>query len=203
MLVIGITGGTGSGKTTALDAVRKLGGAVIDCDEVYHRLLKSSAEMLDGISRRFPGTVKDGALDRKKLGQIVFGDEQALEELNGMTHRYVAIEVKRLLDQARDEGRSLAAIDAIALIESGISGFCDVTAAVTAPAEDRVKRLMRRENISEEYARRRIAAQKSDGWYAENCDIVLDNGGRQDEFESRCIEIFAQLLKGERGNGDL
>lgn len=197
MLVIGITGGTGAGKTTALEAVKKLGGTVIDCDEVYHGLLKNSKEMLARIEARFPGTVENGVLDRKKLGSLVFGDADALLELNGITHGYVCAEVRRLLDGARAEGRALAAVDAIALVESGLAKLCDVTAAVVAPTETRVKRLMSRENISERYARSRIAAQKSDEWFKANCGMVLANDGSREEFEKKCVEIFKGLLKRE------
>nr|MCR4770813.1 dephospho-CoA kinase [Oscillospiraceae bacterium] len=197
MLVIGITGGTGAGKTTALEAVKKLGGTVIDCDEVYHGLLKNSKEMLARIEARFPGTVENGVLDRKKLGSLVFGDADALLELNGITHGYVRAEVRRLLDGARAEGRALAAVDAIALVESGLAKLCDVTAAVVAPTETRVKRLMSRENISERYARSRIAAQKSDEWFRANCGMVLANDGSREEFEKKCVEIFEGLLKRE------
>ena len=81
-MIIGITGGTGCGKTTALQAIEQLGGMVIDCDQVYHDLLRTDTTMLRAIENRFPGTVKDGVLDRKALATIVFTDEQALHDLN-------------------------------------------------------------------------------------------------------------------------
>ena len=109
MFVIGITGGTGTGKTTALEVVRELGGAVIDCDEVYHRLLETDKEMLAAIEAAFPGTVEGGVLQRKKLGQIVFGDPEKLQRLNGITHGFVKKAVDKRLAEARREGKTLAA----------------------------------------------------------------------------------------------
>ncbi len=196
MYIIGITGGTGGGKTTALDAVRALGGAVLDCDEIYHRLLAEDREMLEEIGSAFPGTVSDGGLDRKKLGSLVFGDPEKLEELNRITHRHVCGECRRLLDQAEAEGCSLAAIDAIALVESGLGELCSVTAAVTAPMEDRVRRLMAREGITEEYARLRISAQKPDDWFRAHCDLTLENTGSREKFLEACKQRF-QALRNE------
>jgi dephospho-CoA kinase len=197
MFIIGITGGTGSGKTTALAAIKALGGCVIDCDAVYHELLNTNQDMLSEIEARFNGTVTDGVLDRKKLGQIVFSDAAALNDLNEITHKYVTKEVDKILDAERAAGRRLAAIDAIALIESGRGKLCDLTAAVIAPFEDRVKRLMARDGVSEEYARLRISAQKSDNWYREHCDIILESSDSitQEEFLKHCMERFSAFIK--------
>ena len=97
-MIIGITGGTGCGKTTALQLIADLGGLVIDCDRVYHDLLKTDRAMLSELERRFPGTVENGQLNRKKLASIVFADEKALLDLNGITHKAVKKEVLRLLE---------------------------------------------------------------------------------------------------------
>lgn len=187
--VIGITGGTGCGKTTALNAVRNLGGTVIDCDEVYHRLLLTDHAMLTRISRQFPGTVKDGVLDRKKLGSIVFADASALLELNRITHSAVREEVLRLLPSVP----TLVAIDAIGLFEGGLAALCDTTVAITAPEKDRIARLMEREGISEEYAASRIAAQKSNAYFAGMCRHTLENNGSLDAFATKCLAFFMDL----------
>ena len=91
--VIGITGPSGAGKTTALSLLREKGAFVLDCDAVYHELLERDATLLGAIEQAFPGTVKDGALDRKTLGTVVFSDPDALETLNGITHRFVSVAV--------------------------------------------------------------------------------------------------------------
>ena len=96
-MIIGITGGTGCGKTTALQAIRELGGIIIDCDAVYHVLLQTDRKMLAAIEARFPGTVIDGVLDRKKLGPIVFSDDQALKDLNAITHKAVKEKVIHII----------------------------------------------------------------------------------------------------------
>ena len=188
-MIIGITGGTGCGKTTLLNLVRQQGGLVLDCDAIYHELLRSDAQLLCAIATRFPGTVENGVLQRKRLGAIVFSDETALQDLNAITHSAIKAEVIRRLESKPE----LAAIDAIALMESGLAELCDVTVAVTAPTEDRVRRLMVRDGISEEYARNRIAAQHEEVWFREKCDYILENSGNFDAFATKCLAFFRQL----------
>ncbi len=187
--IIGITGGTGCGKTTALDVIRQLGGYVIDCDEVYHWMLTYDKELVQTIEARFPGTVEAGQLQRKKLGRIVFSDPQALEDLNAITHKAVKEWVLRRMAPVP----SLVAIDAIGLFESGLAEYCDVTVAITAPEEDRIARIMAREGISREYAQSRIAAQKDDGYFSELCQYTLVNDSSADAFQAKCLAFFGQL----------
>ena len=187
--IIGITGGSGCGKTTLLNVIRDRGGLVLDCDAIYHGLLKTDFRMLSAIDARFPGVMEDGVLNRKKLGAIVFADEKALLDLNTITHAAVKKEVLRRLENQP----KLAAIDAIGLFEGNLAELCDVTVAVTAPTEDRVKRLMNRDSISEAYARSRIAAQHDDCWFREKFTCVLENNSNLDAFATKCL-AFLELI---------
>ena len=188
-MIIGITGGTGCGKTTLLNHIRDAGGMILDCDAIYHELLLSDREMLSAIDKRFPGTVENGILNRKKLGSIVFADEAALADLNRITHSAVKQEVLRRLEMKP----ALTAIDAIGLFEGDLAVLCDVTVAVTAPVELRVQRLMKRDGISEEYARSRIAAQHDDAWFRQHCDYVLENSDTIDAFATKCLAFFRHI----------
>ena len=185
-MIIGITGGTGCGKTTALEVIRSLGGTVIDCDAVYHGLLKNDKALLEEIGSRFPNTVTNGVLDRKALGSTVFADPEALLALNAMTHPAVKAAVLKMLTPCS----ALAAIDAIALFEGGLSDLCNVTVAVTAPTEDRIMRLMAREGISRAYAEKRIAAQKPNAYFSSLCDYTLENTGTEADFRAKCLAFF-------------
>jgi len=186
-MIIGITGGTGCGKTTALDAVRQLGGLVLDCDAIYHRLLETDKNLLDSIEARFPGVVENGCLQRKKLGNLVFADPNALSDLNEITHSAVRTEVVRHLQNAPE----LVAIDAIALFEAGLDKLCDITVAVTAPEEVRISRLMARDSISREYAQSRINAQPPQSVFSVKCDYTLYNGGTGEDFRRKCLAFFS------------
>ena len=185
-MILGITGGTGCGKTTLLKVIEEKGGVILDCDAIYHQLLATDKSLLSAIECRFPGTVEDGILHRKKLGSIVFSDKNALEDLNKITHSAILAAVLARLE----EKPRLAAIDAIGLFEAGLAELCDVTVAVTAPVEIRVQRLMKRDNISEAYARSRIAAQHDESWFREHCDWTLENNGTEIQFREKCLAFL-------------
>ena len=155
----------------------------------YHELLQTDRAMLDAIEARFPGTVDQGILQRKKLGAIVFAEPAALQDLNRITHAAVKQEVLRRLAAEP----ALAAIDAIGLFEGDLAELCHITVAVTAPTELRIQRLTARDGISEEYARSRIAAQHDAAWFAERCSYVLENNGTIDAFATKCLAFFRQI----------
>lgn len=189
-MILGITGGSGCGKTTLLEIFRQLGGTVLDCDEIYHELLQSDKEMLAQIRQRFPGTVSGNELDRKKLGNLVFADQAALLELNRITHSAVRREVLRRIGSAETPH---IAIDAIGLFEGELAPLCDVTVAVTAPEEDRIARLTLRDNISTEYAKKRISAQRSCDEFSALCHHTLYNNSTQEDFRRKCLAFFEGL----------
>ena len=188
-MILGITGGTGCGKTTLLTAFEEIGGLVLDCDAIYHQLLATDPKLLQTIEDRFPGTVENGTLQRKKLGAIVFSDEAALMDLNRITHSAVKTEVLRRIAGHRGH----TAIDAIALFEGGLADLCDTTVAIIAPIEDRVQRLMARDSIPEDYARSRIAAQHEEEWFRIRCDHFLENTGTLEAFEAKCLAFLHHL----------
>ena len=194
MKIIGITGGTGCGKTTALNELERRGALLIDCDAVYHRMLETDRPMLDEIEKYFPGAVIDGKLDRKALGAVVFTDEEALCDLNIITHRHMNLEIRRILREHAMNGGTLAAIDAIELFSSGLAKRCTATIGVIADREVRIDRIMRRDGISREYAMMRVNAQRPNEYFIQKCSHVLENNGSQEEFIEKCRKTFEEVL---------
>ena len=157
-------------------------------------MLETCAPLRDEIGVSFPGAFDAaGQLDRRKLGQEVFSHKDRLEQLNGIVARHLVPEVRRRL--AASESK-IFAIDAINLLEGGLDQLCDRTIAVTAPLELRVRRIMAREGISEDYARKRMEAQQGDGFFRTHCDYLLEN--RADDtpeaFQARAKQLFEQIL---------
>ena len=189
-MIIGITGGTGSGKTTFLKVVEEMGGLALDCDAIYHELLTRDQELLDAIETRFPGVVKDGVLDRKALGNLVFSDEAALKDLNAITHSAVKKEVLLRLENAPN----LVAIDAIGLFESGLDQICDTTVAVIAPIKMQIERVCQRDGVSFEYAKKRIFAQKQPKTYASLCQHQLHNDKTEEIFREKCLAFLRKQI---------
>ena len=195
MFIIGITGGTGAGKTSASRALKSLGAFVMDCDEIYHELLADNTMLRTELDARYGGVLAGGMIDRKRLGEIVWGDPSALLDLNTITHRYVNEEIEQRLAIWDAQGGTVAAIDAIALLESAIREKCDIVVGVTAPADIRLSRIMKRDGLSLEQAEMRMSAQKSAEFYKENCDYLLEGiCDTSEEFEARCKDFFEDLL---------
>ena len=193
-VVLGLTGGTGAGKSSALRAIESLGGTVIDCDQVYHRMLAEDEELRRDIHNAFPSAFsRDGVLNRQKLGQEVFSDKERLAQLNEVVYRHVIPELQRQLEEGTGV---LFAIDAINLLEAGLDQLCDRTVAITSPLELRVRRIMARDSITEQYARLRISAQKPDEYYRGKCDCELNNGAETVEaFEAEARDFFERLVE--------
>ena len=194
-LVIGLTGPTGAGKTSALRALQMLGGLVLDCDAIYHQMLRQDAALRRAITDAFGEVFDENGLDRQKLGTRVFGDPARLQQLNGIIFEYLPRELRRRIDASPAE---IVGIDAINLIESGLDRICRRTVAITAPKDTRIRRIMARDGIPEEYARLRVEAQKTDDFYREHCtDVLVNTAASPEEFRDTAFAYFACMIKEE------
>lgn len=192
--VVGLTGPSGVGKTTALRELKALGALTIDCDALYHELLNSDAALIHALDEAFPGTVRDGKADRKALGSIVFSDPEKLALLNKITHSAVKDEVEKRLRDFAMRGGMLAAIDAVELISSGIAERCIAVIGVLADRERRLERIRMRDGITREAAEARINAQRPDSYYEANCTHILLNNADEDSFAADCRRLLKEIL---------
>ncbi len=192
--VVGITGGSGCGKTTALQVLKERGAEIIDCDALYHEMLRTDEEMLRDLESAFPSSVINGHLDRKVLASIVFHDPEALLRLNEITHSHIRREVWKILERCVMDGKELAAVDAVALIESGLASECDTVIGILSHRENRLNRIMKRDNISRQAAQERVDAQQPDGFFEKHCDKIIYNNTTEQQFESDCNAYFSEVL---------
>ncbi len=200
MKIIGLCGGSGSGKGTVAAMLAEYGALHIDTDAVYHGLTSGSSACLDELVSEFGEGIlaEDGSLDRRALSKIVFADGggEALGRLNSISHRHVLAEVRRII--AASEGKYTdVLVDAPLLYESGFDAECDFVVAVIAPKEERIRRIMARDGVSEEAAARRIAAQTDDATLASRADFVINNGG-----DLASLEAAAKCLADRIGIGE-
>lgn len=194
MTVIGITGPTGAGKTTALEVLAEMGFEIVDCDALYYQLLQTDEKLRQALGDAFGEVfLPDGGLDRRAVAKRVFGDAAELAKLNGIVFPAVSAAVEHKIKNCSQKG---LAIDAINLVESGMGRLCCVTVAVTAAPSVRLKRIMARDSLAEEQAEARIAAQKPSDWYRENCSFLLENQEEDREaFRELMRAFFRNLLE--------
>jgi dephospho-CoA kinase len=183
MLVIGLTGSIGMGKTLAARHLKALGLPVHDSDATVHRLIGPLGDAVARVAAAFPGVQQDGAIDRRKLGQRVFGDPEALARLEAILHPLVRREALAFLARQRARRRPAAVLDIPLLFETGAEELCDHVILVSAPARVQRDRVMKRPGMTEKKFHAILAQQMSDGEKRRRADsLVLTGLGKRDSL---------------------
>lgn len=196
MKILGLTGGSGTGKSAACTAFARLGCGVIDADATYRTLCDTCEPMLKEIQNVFGDVFStEGKLDRKKLGAIVFADAQKLQQLNAITHPYIRQAARDAFAAYSKRGCLLCIYDAPVLFEGQMETLCDKTCAVLAARNTRIARIVARDAITEEYAALRIDAQKDDAFYRERCDYVVQNDADLDTLYTQVRKIYEDMVR--------
>ncbi|NLN66201.1 MAG: dephospho-CoA kinase [Clostridiaceae bacterium] len=187
MKVIGITGGIGSGKSTAARILKEYGAKVIFADEVAKSITEPNMPAYKRIIEHFGGDILDlqGRIDRRKLGDIVFNDEKELLYLNEITHGIVAEEIGKTLEEYRKAGFELVVVEAIVPIEHGFLDLVDTVWVVVASEDIRIKRIMRRNRFSYDEAIQRIRTQMSEDKYKSIANKIIYNNGTVEDLKTK------------------
>ncbi len=198
MIVLGLTGSIGMGKTTAAAAFGRLGVPVFDADRAVRRLLESGGAAVDLIATAFPGMVKKDAVDRPKLARLVFDDEAARRKLESIVHPLVRAEERRFLARARVERWKIAVLDIPLLFESGADGLCDASVVVTAPPFVQEQRVLARPGMTKVLFARIVATQMPDSEKRKRADFSVPTGLGQ-RTTLKALRRIVRLMRDRRG----
>lgn len=192
MKILGITGGSGTGKTTVSKLFAEKGFYIIDADIVAREIVEPGKPALSEIEAFFGKSVikEDKTLDRKALAGIVFTDSEKLKRLNEITHKYITESIEEKLEKYSGEW---AVIDAAVLLESGLGEKCDKILSVVADFDVRKKRIIARDSLSEKQATDRLNSQKGKEFYIENSDFVIENNADEYALKKAVDEIIKRL----------
>lgn len=189
-LILGVTGGSGSGKTQLSKLLSAMGARVIDADRVAHEILEREDVKREILTEFGDVTAPDGSIDRRALGGIVFSDPEKLALLNLITHRHVIARIEDIIHLSKED---IVVIDAVELNSTRLRDLCAHTIAIIAPRELRIKRIVERDGISREDAQKRLDAQKKDSEFTLGADFVIINNGTVEDMNLRMLEIFEAI----------
>lgn len=196
MLIVGLTGSIGMGKSTVAAYFRGLGIAVCDADAEVHRLYDGAAAPL--IEAAFPGTTHAGKVDRQKLAEVLLANPDDFKRLEAIVHPLVVAAERSFLRNEAARGAKMAVLEIPLLLETGGEGRVDVAVVCSAPAEKQHERVMQRPNMTVEKLERVVARQMPDAEKRARADFVVDTGGTLADTE-RQVGRLVESLKGRTG----
>ncbi len=196
MIVFGLTGGSGAGKSAAAEIFRELGVYVIDADKVARKVVEKGKPCLEELRREFGNGIitPDGMLNRRSLGDIVFTDENKLKSLNKITHKYIKEEI---LSELALSDCEMAAIDGAVLIGSDIAELCSFMVSVAADTDIRLMRITERDNLTRERAQNRLNSQLDNDFYIKNSKYIVYNNGSTAELALKIKDIYEEIKENE------
>ena len=196
MVVIGLTGGILSGKSTISGMLAEKGAVVIDADQIGHEAYKPHTKTWQELVNTFGDSIltQKNEVDRKKLGDIVFADPHALERLNEIVHPRMRAMTRKEIDRLKGDGVAVVVLEAAVLIEAGWTGLVDMVWVTVAPENVVLKRLHDRGGLSEDQARARIRSQISSEERSKHADEIIDTDCQLSEVKDRVEELWKKLL---------
>ena len=193
--VIGLTGQSGAGKTTVSRVFAEEGFAVIDADIISRQVMEKGQPCLIELAEAFGCDIirEDGSLDRKLLGSIVFSDREKLRQLDGICYPYIIYKIIRRIDELSQQGCGLIMLDAPTLFESNADDLCDLIISVTADEDIRLERIINRDNISADAAKKRFQSQYSENFFVSHSDFVIKNNKTSVILTAKAREVADKI----------
>lgn len=193
--MIGLTGQSGAGKTTVSRVFSQNGFAVIDADIISREVTEKGQPCLTELSEAFGSDIinSDGTLNRKRLGSIVFSDREKLRQLNGIIYPYIIYRIISRIDELSEEGRELILLDAPTLFEANADDLCDLIISVTADESIRMSRIIARDNITSDAAKKRFESQYSEHFFVNHSDFVIINNKTPDILAAKAEEVAGKI----------
>lgn len=193
--MIGLTGQSGAGKTTVSCVFSQNGFAVIDADIISREVTEKGQPCLTELSEAFGSDIinLDGTLNRKRLGSIVFSDREKLRQLNGIIYPYIIYRIISRIEELSEEGKELILLDAPTLFEANADDLCDLIISVTADESIRMSRIIARDNITPEAAKKRFESQYSEHFFVNHSDFVIINNKTPDVLAAKAEEVAGKI----------
>jgi dephospho-CoA kinase len=196
MKVIGLCGGTGSGKSSACRFFEEYGIKCIDADKVYHDLISTDSECTNELIDYFGHTISSSpGIDRKRLRDIAFSSDDALWNLNRITHKHILSQIRLKIEELKGTNCLGVVVDAPLLFESGFDKECDLTLCIVANEQKRIERIVLRDGISCEAARLRINAQLSNEELINRCTFSIENNSTERDLENKVYSLIKVIFK--------
>ena len=195
VMVVGLTGQTGAGKTTVCGAFESNGFTVINADLIAREVMRKGLPCLVELADCFSEIIltDNGELDRKYLSSIVFNDKCKLEQLNSICYPYITSEILNQIKNNSDDGKKLILLDAPTLFESRADDFCELIISVVAKQEIRLERIMKRDGLSESEAKNRIDSQLDEAFFKQNSDFIIKNNKGLDNLSAVAKEVSDKI----------
>lgn len=195
-IIAGLTGQSGAGKTMVSNFFSENGFAVINCDEVARNVTKPHSDCNKELAELFPSCFDDDLnLDRQSLAKIVFNDKESLEKLNATIFPYITRDIEAEIKALADSGERYILLDAPTLFEAGANKLCDVIISCVADRNIRALRIAKRDNIPAKLIESRFSSQKSQAFFEQNSDYIIENNSEPDDARSRCKDIIEDIKR--------
>ncbi len=194
-IILGLTGQTGAGKTTASNAMKGLGCFIINADLIAKEVILNNKSCIDKLVKVFGDDIKDknNSIDKKKLAKKAFASHENTKKLNEITHPYIVNNINNKISELKSQKIEIIILDAPLLIESGLDEICDIIVSVICDKDVRIERIMERDSLTKSEALLRINAQKGDDFYISKSHYVLNGNCKQDDFCNNAKNLISYI----------